>query len=86
MDKVASDTECFLRTGEDGAVLAGNLEGLVTRAITVTADSRRDNHFKAVFLTTYQLFTTSKRLFEILKRRFESAGRSRTKVQRSRSS
>ncbi|KAI0295807.1 hypothetical protein BC826DRAFT_1007721 [Russula brevipes] len=87
MDKVASDTECFLRSGEDGAVLAGNLEGLVTRAITVTADSHKDNHFKAVFLTTYQLFATSERLFEILKRRFESAGPDRAELQaRSRSS
>jgi hypothetical protein len=72
MEKAANDTECILRPANDGHVSAGNLEGFVYRAITVTADSSRDDDFKSTFLTIYQLFATSDRLFEILKRRFES--------------
>jgi hypothetical protein len=72
MEKAANDVECILRPARDGSVSAGNLEGLVFRAITVTADSSRDDDFKSTFLTIYQLFATSDRLFEILKRRFES--------------
>jgi hypothetical protein len=74
MEKVASDSESLLQLAEDGAVLAGNLEGLVSRVIDGTADSSGDERFRATFLTIYQLFSTSARLFEILKRRFESAG------------
>jgi RasGEF N-terminal motif len=72
MEKAANDTECILRPARDGRVSAGNLEGLVFRVITPTADSSRDDDFKSTFLTIYQLFATSDRLFEILKRRFES--------------
>jgi len=73
MEKVDSDTEVFLRFAEDGTVSAGNLEGLVSRVIDGRAGSSAEDHFKATFLTTYQLFSTSARLFEILKRRFEAA-------------
>jgi hypothetical protein len=74
MEKMASDAECLLRLAEDGTVSAGNLEGLVSRAIdrTTDASSSGDERFRATFLTIYQLFSTSVRLFEILKRRFES--------------
>jgi hypothetical protein len=72
MEKVASDSESLLRPATDGAVLAGNLEGLVSRVISGTADSSMDDRFRAAFLTIYQLFAPSERLFEILKRRFES--------------
>src|SRR5258708_18838891 len=70
MERVTSDAECFLRYAEDGTVLAGNLEGLVSRVIDRGTDSSRDERFRATFLTIYQLFSTSGRLFEILKRRF----------------
>lgn len=72
LEKVASDPEGLLRTATDGSVSAGNLEGLVSRAITGTVDSSKDDRFKVAFLTIYQLFATSERLFEILKRRFVS--------------
>ena len=71
MEKAASDSECLLRFATDGAVSAGNLEGLVSRVISDIAASR-DDRFRATFLTIYQLFATSERLFSILKRRFES--------------
>lgn len=71
MERAASDSECLLRFATDGAVSAGNLEGLVSRVISDIAASR-DDHFRATFLTIYQLFATSERLFSILKRRFES--------------
>ena len=74
LEKVASDPEGLLRTATDGSVSAGNLEGLVSRAITGTVDSFKDDRFKVAFLTIYQLFATSERLFEILKRRFVSRG------------
>jgi RasGEF family protein len=73
MERVTGDAECFLRYAEDGTVLAGNLEGLVSRVIDRGTDSSRDERFRATFFTIYQLFSTSGRLFEILKRRFELA-------------
>jgi choline dehydrogenase-like flavoprotein len=73
MEMAASDSESLLRLATDGAVSTGNLEGLVTRVIAGIEDSSRDDHFKATFLTIYQLFATSERLFDILKRRFESS-------------
>lgn len=72
MEKVASDPECLLRPAIDGTVSSGNLEGLVSRVVTGTINSSKDEQFKAAFLTIYQLFATSERLFKILKRRFES--------------
>jgi RasGEF N-terminal motif len=72
MERAANDTECILRPAKDGSVSAGNFEGLVSRVITGTADSSRDEHFRSTFLTIYQLFATSDHLFEVLKRRFES--------------
>ncbi|KAI0303378.1 hypothetical protein B0F90DRAFT_1816199 [Multifurca ochricompacta] len=72
MEKAASDAECLLRPAKDGTVSAANLEGLVSRVITGTADSSTDEGFKATFLTIYQLFATSVQLFGILKKRFES--------------
>ncbi|KAI0255388.1 ras guanine nucleotide exchange factor domain-containing protein [Lactifluus subvellereus] len=74
MQTAANDTECLLRPAKDGSVSSGNLEGLVSRVITGTADSSRDDRFRAAFLTIYQLFATSERVFGILKRRFESTG------------
>ncbi|KAI9457793.1 hypothetical protein BJY52DRAFT_1223704 [Lactarius psammicola] len=72
-DGVASDPESLLRRASDGSVSVGNLEGLLTRVITGSADPSRDESFKAVFLTIYQLFASSEQLFGILKRRFESS-------------
>jgi choline dehydrogenase-like flavoprotein len=74
MEMAASDSECLLQPATDGTVSAGNLEGLVFRVITDIEDPSRNDHFKATFLTIYQLFATSERLFDILKRRFESSG------------
>ena len=73
MEMAASDSESFLQPATDGIVSAGNMEGLVSRAITDIEDSPRNDHFRATFLTIYQLFATSERLFDILKRRFESS-------------
>ena len=73
MEMVASDSECLLRLATDGAVSAGNLEGLVSRVITDIEDPSRNDRFRATFLTIYQLFATSERLFHILKRRFVSS-------------
>jgi hypothetical protein len=53
-------------------VSAGNLEGLLSRAIVGSSDPVRDERFNAAFLTIYQLFATSEQVFEILKRRFEA--------------
>jgi hypothetical protein len=75
MQKVASDSECLLRPATDGTVLAGNLEGFVSRVISDTADPSRSDRFGETFLTIYQLFATSEQLFRILKRRFESTDR-----------
>ncbi|KAF8273843.1 hypothetical protein EI94DRAFT_1715048 [Lactarius quietus] len=78
LSKAASDPENFLRLAKDGTVLAGNLEGLLSRAIVGSADPSReadpsrDERFRAAFLTIYQLFATSEQVFEILKRRFEA--------------
>jgi len=72
LEKVASDSDGLLRPAADGSVSAGNLEGLVSRIITGSADKSRDACFMATFLTVYQLFATSERLFEVLKRRFGS--------------
>ena len=74
MQAAANDTEYFIRPAPDGSVSSGNLEGLVSRVVTGTANSSRDVRFRAAFLTIYQLFATSERVFEILKRRFESTG------------
>ncbi|KAI0295804.1 hypothetical protein BC826DRAFT_272338 [Russula brevipes] len=71
MEKVASESECLLLSAVDGAVSAGNLEGLVSRIITGTTDSAGDDHFRDVFLTIYQLFATSERLLEVLYGQFE---------------
>ena len=68
----ANDPESLLRPVRDGTVSAGNLEGFLSRVIAGSADSSKDEHFKAVFLTIYQLFATSERVFEVLKRRFEA--------------
>jgi hypothetical protein len=73
MERVASDPECLILPAMNGTVSAGNLEGLLSRVISDTADSSRSEHFRATFLTIYQLFSTSERLFSFLKRRFESA-------------
>jgi hypothetical protein len=73
MEKVASESECLLGPATDGTVLAGNLEGLVSRVISDIADPSRNDRFRATFLTIYQLFATSERLFKILKRLFDSA-------------
>jgi hypothetical protein len=72
LEKVASDSDGLLRPAADGSVSAGNLEGLVSRIITGSANKSQDAHFMATFLTVYQLFATSERLFEVLKRRFGS--------------
>ena len=71
LKKAASDPESLLRPAKDGTVSAGNLEGLLSRAISGSGYPSRDERFKDTFLTIYQLFATSERLFEILKRRFE---------------
>ena len=74
MEMAASDSGCVLRRSTDGTtVSAANLEGLVSGVITDIEGQSRNDHFKATFLTIYQLFATSERLFEILKRRFESS-------------
>ena len=73
LEGVASDPESLLRPAKDGSVSAGNLEGLLSRVITGSADLSRDERFKATFLTIYQLFASSEQLFGILKRRFESS-------------
>ncbi|KAF8266619.1 hypothetical protein EI94DRAFT_1786854 [Lactarius quietus] len=75
LSKAASDPENFLRLAKDGTVLAGNLEGLLSRVIVGSADPSRDERFRAAFLTIYQLFATSERVFEILQRRFEATSR-----------
>jgi RasGEF N-terminal motif len=72
MEKVANDSENLVRHPADGSVSAGNLEDLISRVITDTADPSEDSRLRHAFLTVYQLFTTSERLFEILKRRFRS--------------
>jgi hypothetical protein len=74
MEEVASDSKRLLRLTEDGAVSAGNLEGLVSRVIDGTTDPPGDERFRTTFLTIYQLFSTSERLLEILKKRFKWAG------------
>jgi hypothetical protein len=71
LEKVTTDSESSLRTAKDGTVLAGNLEGFVSRVISESADSSRNDRFREMFLTIYQLFATSDQLFNILKRRFE---------------
>ena len=73
MEMAARDSECVLRRATDGTVSAANLEGLVSGVITDIEGPSRNDHFKATFLTIYQLFATSERLFEILRRRFESS-------------
>ena len=73
MEMAASDSEGLLRPAIDGTVSSGNLEGLLSRVITDIEDPSRNDHFRATFLTIYQLFTTSLHLFHILKRRFESS-------------
>ena len=70
--RAANDPESLLRPAIDGTVSSGNLEGFLSRVIAGSADSSRDQRFKAAFLTIYQLFTTSERVFEVLKRRFEA--------------
>ena len=72
LKNVASDPETLLQLAKDGTVSAGNLEGLLCRAITDSSDSFKVERFKAVFLTIYQLFATSEQVFDILKRRFEA--------------
>ena len=72
LKNAASDPETLLRPARDGTVSAGNLEGLLNRAIVGSPDPSRDERFKAAFLTIYQLFATSEQVFEILKRRFEA--------------
>ena len=71
LQSAASDPESLLRPARDGTVSAGNLEGLLNRAIVGSSDPSRDERFKAAFLTIYQLFATSEQVFEILKRRFK---------------
>ena len=68
--KLVSGAERLLWLAPDGTVSAGSLESIVSRAIDESTASSTDNHFKATFLTTYQLFSTSMRLFEMLKNRF----------------
>ena len=75
METATSDSNSLLRPATDGTVSVGNLEGLVSRAITNIEDPSMNDHFRATFLTIYQLFATSERLFDILKRRFESSER-----------
>jgi hypothetical protein len=72
LEKVANDSESLARHPADGSVSAGNLEDLISRVITDTADPSMDKRFRDNFLTIYQLFATSERLLEILKRRFGS--------------
>ena len=72
LQSAASDPESLLRPARDGTVSAGNLEGLLNRAIIGSSDPSRDERFKAAFLTIYQLFATSEQVFEILKRRFKA--------------
>ena len=72
LEKATTDSQSLLRTTTDGTVLAGNLEGFVSRIISDISDSSRNDRFGATFLTIYQLFATSERLFNILKRRFET--------------
>jgi hypothetical protein len=72
LQSAASDPESLLRPARDGTVSAGNLEGLLSRAIVGSSDPVRDERFNAAFLTIYQLFATSEQVFEILKRRFEA--------------
>jgi hypothetical protein len=72
LEKVTTDSKSLLRTATDGTVLAGNLEGFVSRIISEITDSSRNDRFRATFLTIYQLFATSERLFNTLKRRFET--------------
>ena len=72
LQSAASDPESLLRPARDGTVSAGNLEGLLNRAIVGSSDPSRDERFKAAFLTIYQLFATSEQVFEILKRRFKA--------------
>jgi hypothetical protein len=72
MEKAATGPEGLLRSALDGTVSAGNLEGLVSRVISDTADSSENDRFRSSFITIYQLFATSERLFDILKRRFET--------------
>jgi son of sevenless-like protein len=72
MEKAATDPEGILRSARDGTVLAGNLEGFVSRVIFGIVDPSKDDRFRATFLTIYQLFATSERLFNILKGRFET--------------
>ena len=67
-----NDPESLLRPAKDGTVSSGNLEGFLSRIIAGSADSSRDERFKAAFLTIYQLFATSERVFEVLKQRFEA--------------
>ena len=67
----ASGPEALLRLARDGSVSAGNLEGLLNRAIVGFLGSR-DKGFEAAFLTIYRLFATSEQVFEILKRRFQA--------------
>ena len=73
LKNAASDPEALLRPARDGTVSAGNLEGLLNRAIVGSSDPSKDGHFKAAFLTIYQLFATSEQVFEILKRRFDAS-------------
>jgi hypothetical protein len=70
LEKVVNDPEGFLLPAADGSVSAGNLEGLVSRIISGTADKVKDARNMATFLTVYQLFATSERLLESLQRRF----------------
>ena len=72
LKNAASGPETLLRPARDGSVSAGNLEGLLNRAIVGSPDPSRDERFKACFLTIYQLFASSEQVFEILKRRFEA--------------
>ena len=72
LGKMANDSESLDRHLADGSVSAGNLEDLISRVITGTADLSKDNRFRHASLTVYPLFATSDRLFEILKRRFGS--------------
>ena len=73
LEKATTDSESSLRTATDGTVLAGNLEGFVSRVISEIADSSRNDGFRATFLTIYQLFATNEQLLNILKRRFETS-------------
>jgi hypothetical protein len=72
LETMANDPESLVWHAEDGSVSTGNLEGLVSRVITDTADLSKDAGFRDTFLTVCQLFSTSERLFELLKRRFGS--------------